>query len=151
VIADARTARIVPASRSAVWDVLTTNEGAATFMAAEVDIHLLVGGHYRIGFDGDLDDGGEILNFSHEQELVLDFTTPKHLGVGNTRVRIALEPLEGDETRVVAVVEFPDEAARDRLAQHMMGAWDGVLERLYWRMQTGQSAADGDTSFWKGA
>jgi uncharacterized protein YndB with AHSA1/START domain len=102
---------VVDASASEVWKAWTTSEGAASWMVAQADIDLRIGGLMRTHYDktGKLGDAGtienQILSFDPERMLsIRTVKTPERFpfkkAIQSMWTVIYLEPVEAHKTRV---------------------------------------------------
>jgi uncharacterized protein YndB with AHSA1/START domain len=134
---EVRTSVIVDATRQEIWELLTTPTGLTSCVAPGAQVHAVEGGQWRLAFDAAGKrpfDGGTILKFARDQELVIGFEAPEaltSLGRAPTRLIWAIEPLASALQRLVLIhTDIGNGGEWDRLFDHLQSAWPTVLERI---------------------
>lgn len=152
-----RTSVITDGTRPELWELLTTVPGLTSCVAPGADVHAVEGGHWLLALDtrGErAEDGGTILKYAREQELVIAFRAPAALTSlerAPTRLTLALEPLAHARQRLVLIHSDIGEGGDwDRLYTHLTEAWEPVLERIRRRMLLWARTIDTYDPFWAG-
>jgi len=152
---EVRAAVVIEGTRSDVWHALTTVPGITSWLAPAADIHAVEGGHWTVAFDSqgkNLTDGGTILTYARDRELVIAFKPPPALKtLRPARLTFSIEPLRAVEQRLVLIQEPMGEGAEwDRLATHLDDTWAWALDRLRRRMMLLVPTIGGYDPFWAG-
>jgi uncharacterized protein YndB with AHSA1/START domain len=152
---EVRTTVIVEGTRSDVWHALTSVAGVTSWLAPGAEIHAVEGGYWKLALDSKgqaLVDGGTIMSYARDQELIVAFNPPKSVkGLKPARLRLMIEPLRAMEQRVIVLQEpMGDGPEWDRVATHLTESWAGALDRLRRRMMLLIPTIGGYDPFWAG-
>jgi hypothetical protein len=152
-----RTSVVTDGTRSELWELLTTVSGLTSCVAPGADVHAIEGGHWLLAFDGRgerAEDGGTILKYAREQELIVAFRAPALLPALDRaviRLTLAIEPLAPARQRLVLFqTDFGEGEDWDRLLAHLTEAWEPVLERIRRRMLLVAPTIETYDPFWAG-
>lgn len=146
---------LVEGTRSDVWYALSTVKGVTSWLAPGAEIHPVEGGFYRLAFDSkgaNAVDGGDILTWARDQELVVQFAPPKGAkGLQAARLHLVVEPVARLLTRVIVTQEpMGDGPEWERVRGHLEEAWAIALDRLRRRMTLNAPTIGGYDPFWSG-
>ncbi len=132
--------KIVKASKEQVWNAWTTNEGAKSFFADNVNIELAIGGKYEIYFDQEKQkglqgsEGCKILSYLPEEMLSFSWNAPPSFPVERaeyTWVVIQLEETAKGQTKVkLSHLGWREGGRRLEVREYFNRAWPHVLESL---------------------
>ena len=152
-----RTSVVTDGTRQELWELLTSVHGVTSCVAPGADIHAVEGGRWLLAFDARgerADDGGTILKYARDQELVVGFRAPAQLTSlqrAPTRLTLAIEPLVPARQRLVLLhAGFGEGGDWDRLYAHLTEAWEPVLDRVRRRMLLLSRTIDSYDPFWAG-
>ncbi len=120
--------RVVPAPVDIVWSLVSTASGLTSWMAAEAEVDLTVGGRIRWTHDTGWVVDGVVLEVVPHRLLRFTFgwaTGGYPVPLGSSEVRIELEPL-GDHTRV----RVEHSGLTPEMAAVHTGGWSMFADRL---------------------
>ena len=136
----------ITASPGEVWKAWTTAEGVRTFFAVDAAIALEIGGRYEMYFMLSAPEGTRgsegcvVLSFQPQESLVVSWNFPPTLPEirdERTRVRIDLEPINGDTWVRIVQDNWGEGPQYEAGYAYFQRAWDLVLGRLRHRFAQG--------------
>ena len=154
---EVRSSVIVDGTRPEIWALLTSVPGLTSCVAPGAEVHPVEGGSWRLALDAGGKrpiDGGTILRFARDQELMIAFEAPEalpSLARAPTRLTFGIEPLAFALQRVVLIHGgFGEGGDWDRLVDHLTLAWEPVLERIRLRTALYAPSIQQYEPFWAG-
>lgn len=125
-----------------VFDAVSTAEGIAHWWGPDAgpvlvsEVDLRVGGRFRVRFrmldDSEHESTGEFLAIDRPTRLSMSWRWLGNESEGESRVDIALHPIEGGTELVFMHTLLPDEPT----AEGHRGGWNGALDKLERYLQT---------------